>query len=527
MNSSTALHLNLHGHPRAEAAGRGLNLRHGLALLALLHEQRAPLSRDAIVALLWPDAPPATARARLRRLVHEMAAALGTPAAMADGETLRLADGVTSDLAATRRAMATLDPALLGDGAAHQLLAGFTLGSEAFDDWLQAQQRAHAAAWTRAAERLAERALAGDDAALADAAAAALLRVDPCNEAGHAARLAARALQHDAAGVETAYFECAERLREELGVRPSPRLEAAYVQAVGRARAAPMALAIDFARTRDGHQVAHAAWGRDSDDAPAIVVLWGIMSNLEVALDEPRARALLDKLAERHRVVMIDRRGTGLSERVGVTPGPEAAAEDIRAVLDHLGIRRAWLFGSSVGGTLAIDFALRAPGRTAGLLLWGTSPNGAWRPDAPWALRDEAFDDWIARLTDPSRYGESLALFAPSAAHDPWVREWYARLLRNAGTRLGTAQMLRLYQAMDLRARLREVRVPTLVMQRRDDRIVPTAAARALAAGIPGARLELFEGSDHFQWLGDSAPVIEAVQRFVAEPLGASERLAA
>ncbi len=523
MNVLPSVHLQLHGYPAVAIDGcvRPLKLKHALALLARLAEQREPVGREALAALLWPDAAADLGRTRLRRLVHETHERLGTAVIETQPDTLRLAAHVSSDLQATRAAMqaaqARTDPdsvalaALLHRHAA-QLLAGFGLGSEVFDDWLAAQRRAHEAACTRALERVAARALAIADLALAEAAAQALLRIDPCNEAAHAARLEARALQRDAAGVETAYHECARALREELGVRPSQRLEAAYVKAVGQARSDPMRLSIAFAATRHG-QVAHAAWGCGEE---TIVVLWGLMSNLEVALEEPRARALLDTLAQDHRIVMLDRRGTGLSERVGVTPGADATAEDISAVLDHLGIRRAWLFGSSVGGTLALDYALRQPQRTAGLLLWGTSPSGRWTPQTPWALTPAALEAWVARLSDPQHYHDSLQRFAPSAANDPWVRDWYARLLRNAGTRVGTAQMLRAYQAMDLRAQLQQLRVPTLVMQRRGDRVVPLAAGEQLAQAIPRAHFAALDGNDHFLWHGDSSAVIAEVHNFVA-----------
>ncbi|MCW5637295.1 MAG: alpha/beta hydrolase, partial [Rubrivivax sp.] len=283
---------------------------------------------------------------------------------------------------------------------------------------------------------------------------------------------------------------------------------------------------IRLASTSHGH-VAYADWGADprrggvnedgcgSATRPTLVVLWGVMSNLEVALDEPGARALLDRLAARYRVVMLDRRGSGLAERVGVSPDLESAAEDIVATLDAIGVRRAWLFGSSVGGTLALAFALRHPGRTAGLLLWGTSPVGRWREDWPYALPASKLDDWVAAFTEPARYHESLRVMAPSAADDPAMQRWYARLLRNSCTPRGTAALLRAYQAMDLRPQLAQIGVPTLVLQRRGDRIVPLEAGRRLAQAIPQARFQALDGDDHFLWLGETAVLEQAVQRFV------------
>lgn len=533
-----AVHLQLHGYPAVVRQGNplALRLKGALALLAYLAEQPRPVGRETLAALLWPDADARLGRTRLRRLVHELHQAAGTTLIEGDADTLALAPGWTSDLQATRGALGTLARRLdavpldertlqglarpLLHPQAGELLHGFSLGTEAFDDWLVGQRRAHLDALARGLERLAELALQRDDATLAEAAATALLRLDSCSEAGHAARMMARALRHDAAGVENAYFDGAERLRDELGARPSPRLEAAYARAAARARLSPgpsmqpmQPLEIDYAPTGHG-EVAYAAWGCGPT---TIVILWGLVSNLEVALEEPRARALLDALAARHRVVMLDRRGTGLSERVGVRPDAAAAAEDIESVLDHLGVSRAWLFGSSVGGTLALDFALRQPRRSAGLLLFGTSASGAWSEDTPWALREQDVEPWVQRLTDPAWHDSTLRRFAPSAANDPWVRSWYARLLRQAGSRLGTAAALREYRALDLRERIGALRLPTLVLQRRGDRVVPFAAGRRLGAAIAGARFVALEGDDHFLWHGDHDAVRRAVSDFVAE----------
>jgi pimeloyl-ACP methyl ester carboxylesterase/DNA-binding SARP family transcriptional activator len=521
-----ALRLALHAYPALQIAGRpcAMRLRHALALLAYLAESGRPVGRDLLVALLWPDVDPARGRARLRRLAYELQAAAGAALLVGDAETLALAPGWTSDLQATRRAMqaaAAGDPAavgaLLGPQAA-QLLHGFVLGAEGFDDWLGRARRAHEQALADALARAAEHALARGDDGLAEAAAQALLAIEPCSEAGHAACMAARALRRDAAGVEVAYFECAERLRAEFGQRPSPRLEAAYVAAFGQARSDALRLAIRFAPTTAG-EVAYAAWGRGPS---TLVVLWGALSNLEVALEEPRARRLLDALARDHRVVLLDRRGTGLSERVDVRPDAASAAEDIEAVLDQLGAGRAWLFGSSVGGTLALDFACRRPARCAGLLLYGTSVAGGWTPDTPWALRDDGAVAWLRRFTEPAHYDDGLRRLAPSAADDPWVRDWYARLLRAAGSKRGTAQLLQAYRGLDLRGRLAALRLPALVLQRRGDRVVPLAAGRRLAAELPGADIELLDGDDHLLWHGDSAAVLGAVQRFLARHGGAA-----
>ncbi len=417
-----------------------------------------------------------------------------------------------SDLAATARALDAADlRALVGTPAA-DILAGFSLGSDAFDDWLEDCRREQRAAVVRALERGIERALDEGEADLAEQGAQALLRHEPCAEAGHIARIRACAARADAAGVESAYFEAATRWREGLGLRPSPRIEAAYAQSQAALRRAALPFDIAYAPTRHG-QVAYTCWGEGDE---TLVLMWGLISNLEVGLDEPRVRDVLRALARKHRVVMIDRRGTGLSERIGIAPDAASATEDVSAVLDHLGLRRAWLFGCSAGGTMSMDIALRRPDRVSGLLLYGTSPCGHWTPETPWGLKPEGFDRWVDCLTDPAHYDKGLRLFAPSVADDPQVRHWYARLLRHAASRVGVIELLRAFHAVDLRSRLAALRVPTLVMQRQGDRVVPAAAGELLARAIPGAQIERLQGEDHFLWCGEWQALVSAIERFTA-----------
>jgi pimeloyl-ACP methyl ester carboxylesterase/DNA-binding SARP family transcriptional activator len=525
--SSPHVRLALHAYPEVSIDGRPapLKLKRGLALLAYLSVRSQRVGRDTLAALLWPDALAGLGRARLRRLVHEVHCVLGPSLLDGDADALWLAADVASDLQDTRAAIAANDVAGLSQARADGLLEGFSLDSDVFEDWLDTERRAWRAAVAQALERAVDAALAAHDTDAAERAGEALLRLEPLAEAGLIAQLGARAARGDAAGVESAYLDGAQRWRDEFGSRPSARIEAAYAAALERLNGSAERPEIRFAPTAHG-EVAYAGWGEGDE---AVVVMWGLMTNIEVGLDEPRVRALLGRLAQRHRVVMIDRRGMGLSERVGVAPTAASANEDVCAVLDHLGLARAWLFGSSVGGTMAIDVALRRPDRVAGLLLYGTSASGRWSPETPWALHPRVMEAWLERLCDPAHYDEGLRRFAPSAADDPQVRAWYVRLLRNAASRLGVRELLRAFHALDLGPRLGAVRVPTLVMQREGDRVVPLAAGEQLARGIPGAQLARLQGEDHFLWHGDSDAVARAVEGFVGRHVRASavEALAA
>lgn len=509
--------LTLHGYPGARRAGAEvpLKLKRGLALLAYLAVEARPVGRDVLAALLWPEAMPGVGRGRLRRLVHEVNTLLGGTTIAGDGDTLQLARGVATDIERTRAAMTEGDAAALAQPMAAELVAGFTLDSDAFDDWLAAQRRSWREQVQRALERAADAAVERADAAVLEVAAPALLRHDGCSETGHIARLHAASLRGDGAALEGAYFEAAHRWREELGLRPSARIEAAYAAARKRLPPATALQHIAYAPTAQG-DVAYACWGPQEAPGAALMLLWGLMTNLEVAFEEPRVRAVVERLAAARRVLAFDRRGMGLSERVGIAPDAASIGEDVIAVLDHLGVERAWLFGASAGGTMALDVALRQPQRVAGLVLFGTSASGRWSAETPWGLKREALDAWLERLSDPAHYHEGLRRFAPSAADDPHVQAWFARLLRNAASRGGVRELLRAFHATDVQARLHEVRLPTLVLQRRGDRIVPQAAGEQLAREIPGAELALLDGADHFLWHGDSGTVTDAIEAFVA-----------
>lgn len=234
--------LALHAYPQAWVDGRVVPLgrKHGLALAAYLSLRAQPVGRDVLAALLWPDASAGLGRGRLRRLVHELNSALAERLVEGDTDALWLAPGWRSDVQATRAAIAAPElralPTLC-EPAAAGVLEGFALdGSDAFDDWLDSERRAQHAALAHALERVLAAALDARDADAAERAAQALLHLDAGAEAGHIARLQVRALRGDAAGVEAAYFDGAERWRADYGCRPSARVEAAY--ALARARLA-------------------------------------------------------------------------------------------------------------------------------------------------------------------------------------------------------------------------------------------------------------------------------------------------
>lgn len=516
--------LRLHGWPRLAIDGveSPLKLTRALAALACLAEasgQRLP--RAPLAAKLWPDADEALGRTRLRRLIYNLNAACGLELVCGDAHELWFGVTPQIDVLDTRAAAQALlggsprtpqqQLTLLAPGS-HALLEGFEIDSQLFEDWRAQRRGEHERLVTRAWQRLAEREAAQGDATLAVEAAERLIALDPCAERAYATLITARARQHDPAAVEQAYFRCAEALRAELGVRPSAAVERAYAAAVAQVPAPDDTTRIEFAQTRDG-AVAYTVLGTSG---PAMVLVPGLLSHIEVALDEPRLRAVLERLAERCRVVLLDRRGTGLSERVGIEPTTAAAVEDIVAILDRIGERRAILFGASVGGTIAIDCAATMPQRVSGLVLYGCNARGSWSEDYPWAMKSEVLQRWLEVLHAEWGAATSLEAFAPSVAHEPQMQQWWARMLRTGVSQNGMAAILRAFHQMDVRDRLATLDVPTLVIQRKGDQIVREGAGRYLAEAIPGAELVMQDGADHWWWHGDADAVLGAVERFVS-----------
>ncbi len=506
-------------------------LKRGVALLAYLAHCKGAAPRGHLAPLLWPDVDDATGRTRLRRLVYNLEDALGRELFDAAGDTLALRAGCASiDTLEFARFARTIVSGS-GDGtlslpqieawaerAAAPLLHGLSFDSVAFDDWVRAQRIDHEHLLGRLLTHLAGMQRARGDLAAAVRSAEKLLRLDVYCEPAYVMLMRLHAAQGNAAGVEASFMRCADALRGEFGSKPGARTEQAYLdirqglqQAPTVSAAAEEPLRVRFAESGFG-TVAYATVGHLPQ---AIVIMAGFVSHIEIAWDQPDLRRFLQTLAERFTVIVFDRRGVGLSERLDANCTAEAAAEDVRAILDHAGIAKAWLFGCSEGGPSALRLAADHAARVQGIVLFGAMARGCWAPDYPWALPREAFDVWMERLIAGWGGPADIETFAPSVQRDPAMRAWWARVLRHACSPATLRVTLNGLRDLDVRALLPKIAVPTLVMYRRGDRTVRFGAGEHLAARIPGARLLPLEGSDHWWWCGDTDSVLQAVGRFV------------
>jgi pimeloyl-ACP methyl ester carboxylesterase/DNA-binding XRE family transcriptional regulator len=250
-----------------------------------------------------------------------------------------------------------------------------------------------------------------------------------------------------------------------------------------------------------------------------LVFVMGWVSHLDYFWEEPRFARFLRRLASFARVILFDKRGTGLSDRGVGLPTLEQRMDDVRAVLDAVGSERAALLGISEGGALCVMFAATYPQRTAALALVGAFPRRLWAPDYPWgatvAERERRLEqvergwgsaDWARR---------DLEQRAPSAAHDEQFASWWMTYLRMSASPGAALAAVRMNNQIDVRPVLPTIHVPTLVIHRTGDRLVPVELGRSMAAQIPDARYVELPGDDHLPFVGDQDTLLDALEEFI------------
>lgn len=263
-------------------------------------------------------------------------------------------------------------------------------------------------------------------------------------------------------------------------------------------------------RADDGVTLAYRVVGEGPID-----VLWvpDYLSHLDVVWEHPAYAAYLHGLSRIGRLITYDKRGQGLSER---TPGHAPAtvrAHDALAVLAAAGSTRAVLVGCSEGAEIAATAAAIAPNRVAALVMFGSGP-ACEVDDADWCIPRDVYVGWMEWAAARWGTGRSLEALAPSAADDPVARAWYGRLERQTTTPANIVDYARQNSRTDYSGLLPKLRVPTLILHRRDE-TVPVAAGRYLADRITCARYVELDGTDHLVWFGDTDAVLREIEDFV------------
>jgi pimeloyl-ACP methyl ester carboxylesterase len=255
-----------------------------------------------------------------------------------------------------------------------------------------------------------------------------------------------------------------------------------------------------------------------------LVFVMGWVSHLDWFWAEPSFARFLRRLASFSRLILFDKRGTGLSDRVGELPTLEQRMDDVRAVLDAVGSRHAVLLGVSEGGPLCALYASTHPERTRALIMIGTYAKRRWAPDYPWAPTPEQGDAFLDEIRRNWGGPVGLEARAPTVAHDPAFREWWSTYLRMGASPGAAVALTQMNAEIDVRELLPTIRVPTLILHRADDRLLTIDEGRYVASRIPGATLVELPGEDHLPFVGDQDAMLDAIERFLADGHDAVDR---
>jgi len=251
-------------------------------------------------------------------------------------------------------------------------------------------------------------------------------------------------------------------------------------------------------------------------DAPRdLVFAPGFVSHVEHIWNDPGGSRLLTRLASFARVIVFDKRGTGLSDRSSEIFTLEQRMDDIRAVMDAVGSKRATVFGQSEGGSMSMLFAATYPERTSALIICGGYARRSWAPDYPFAPNEAQWDAFLERLEREWGGPVAVEIMAPSRADDPEFRDWWASYLKLGASPGAVVAIQRMNREIDIRHVLPAIRVPTLILQRSDDKNIQVEYARYLAERIPESKLVELPGTDHLPWVGDVDAIVDEIEEFL------------
>lgn len=500
------------------------------ALLAYLAATARPHRRERLCALLWDvtDDPRGALRwslTKLRSLVDEP----DRQRLVADRETVALDPAgmhvdvlwLRAQLASGVEAMPTSRLAEVADAFRGEFLDGLELTDfRDFHGWCVAERESVRAQHAIVLRALTDRLGDAPEAALPHARR--LVQVAALDEAGHAAlvRLLAAAGRRREAEQQ---YATATRLLDEHGVRRSGALSSAWHQMRKPASAsaptppAPASRAQHFRPPRTRYakngdvNLAYQVVG----EGPDLVLIPGWVSHVEHAWEEPSYAAFLRRLAAFSRLIMLDRRGTGLSDPVAELPTLEQRADDVRAVMDAAGVERAALFGISEGGPMSMLLAATHPERTTALVLYGTFARGTATADYPWRFAPESVSRALDTIERDWGTGRISSRLAPSIASDPRLIEAWGRFERLAVSPGQARTLFRMVVEIDARHLLPAIHTPTLMLQRSGDRTTTPGNGRYIAEHIPGARYVELPGDDHIPWFGDFHALLDEVEEFV------------
>ena len=279
-----------------------------------------------------------------------------------------------------------------------------------------------------------------------------------------------------------------------------------------------------YARSGDLH-IAYQVVGEGPID---LVYVPSWISQVEHYWAEPVVAGYFERLASFSRLIMFDRRGSGLSDPVPAAPTLEEQIDDVVAVMDAAASEQAAIFALLDGGAMAALFAATHPERTNALVLYEAMARMSWAEDYPWAPRREERE---ARLREGINWGDGsrVAALSPGAAENPRVREWFARLERLSASPGTADKLMRMNGEIDVRAVLPSIQAPTLVLHRPDDKLLDVRHSRYLAEHIPGARYVELPGAETLVFGSDADGELDEIEEFLTgvRPVRDPERILA
>lgn len=248
-----------------------------------------------------------------------------------------------------------------------------------------------------------------------------------------------------------------------------------------------------------------------------LLLVPGFVSHIEAAWQSPETAAFIRRLASFCRLILFDKRGTGMSDRGSQIFTLEQRMHDVRAILDEIGSERAALFGVSEGGPMSLLYAATYPERTSAMILYGSYAKRSWAPDYPFGWKDEQWDRVLGNMECNwgTPQGTNIAMWAPSLIDKPNAAERLASYFRAAASPGAAAAIMKMNREIDVRNVLPAIRTPTMILHRTADRVSEIGHARYMAQHIPDAKLIELPGIDHVYWTDGGAVILDHVEQFL------------
>lgn len=528
------LSLRLFGAPQVEYKGHPVSLRlqKELALLVYLAATSRPHTRMALATLLWPEHEQRSALAALRRTLYQLRVDAGE--GMLEVTPQRVSLHPDAELWLDTRQF--VDAAHVCAGHTHppdalptscsdvldaatklyrdDFLAGFSLAdSPAFDEWQFFEREGLRAEYVRILALLTNSHEHNGAYEQAIETARRWVSREPYHEPAHRAlmRLYARTGQHAAARRQ--YEICRRLLAEQLGVEPHQETQRLY-KSLGEmsdsATPRPQTL-----YTRSGS--VYLAYQTIGAGAVDLLHIGGFISHLEQIWEEPDLARFYRRLGEAARVIVYDKRGVGLSDRIASPATIVQHVADAQAIIRAAGSERVVIFAASDGAAIAIPLAAQHPEQVSGLVIYGGQAKGVRNAEYPWGLTPEQYQRWVEKLVKGWGGSINLEHFAPTRIEDERLRLWWGQMQRLAASPGAVKAILEGIRDSDVRSLLGRISVPALVLHRRGDRSVPVESGRYLANHISEARYVELPGNDHWWWIGDTRPLHEEIERFLSD----------